>query len=159
MADTSRGGRARWPWLDPLLAGVLLAVFETELIASGHRHGPFVLNVIVVAGLAFAAVWRRRLPFLFAVVVGALAAVMHAFLVPTQDLPLVAAYFLLIVPLHGRRVGRPSSGLDWAAAAPRRDGLERRGGSTLRLLGLRWRGVDPDRCLVFGTLHPGAPQW
>ena len=98
MADTTRGAGAHWPWLDLLLAGVLLAVFESELIVSGHRHGPFVVNVIVVAGLAFAAVWRRRLPLLFAVVVGALAVVMHAFLVPTQDLPLVAAYFLLIVP-------------------------------------------------------------
>ena len=98
IADTSHGGRARWPWLDPLLAGVLLAVFETELIASGHRHGPFVLNVIVVAGLAVAVVWRRRSPFLFAVVVGALAAVMHTFLVPIQDLPLIAAYFLIVVP-------------------------------------------------------------
>jgi signal transduction histidine kinase len=98
LADTTHDARAHLPWLDPLLAGVLLAVFETELIASGHRQGPFVLNVIVVAGLAIAAVWRRRSPLLFVVVVGALAAVMHAFLVPIQDLPLIAAYFLLVVP-------------------------------------------------------------
>ena len=89
---------ARWSWLELLLAGVLLAVFETELIASGHRHGPFVLNVIVVAGLAVAVLWRRRSPLLFAGVVGALAAVMHAFLVPLQSLPLIAAYFLIVVP-------------------------------------------------------------
>jgi signal transduction histidine kinase len=98
MAEPRRGGGDRWPWLDPLLAGVLLAVFETELLASGHRHGPFVLNVIVVAGLAVAAVWRRRSPFMFALAVGALAGVMHAFLVPIQNLPLIAVYFLLAVP-------------------------------------------------------------
>ncbi len=87
-----------WPWLERLLAGALLAVFETELIASGDRHGALALNVIVVAGLAVAILWRRRSPLLFAGVVGVLAAVMHAFLVPTQSLPLIAAYFLLVVP-------------------------------------------------------------
>ncbi len=98
LTHATRDARAHLPWLDPLLAGVLLGALETELIASGHRSGPFVLNVIVVAGLAVAAVWRRRSPLLFTAVVGALAAVMHAFLIPTQDLPLIAAYFLLVVP-------------------------------------------------------------
>lgn len=98
LADTTEDARARLPWLDPLLAGVLLTVLETELIAGGHRHGPLVLNVFAVAGFAVASIWRRRSPLLFAVVAGALAAVMHAFLVPIQDLPLLGAYFLLVVP-------------------------------------------------------------
>jgi signal transduction histidine kinase len=94
----SQRGRARGRWLDCLLAGVLLVVFETELVASGHRRGAFVLNVIVVAGLAVAAIWRRRSPWLFAAVVGALAGAMRTFLIPIQDLSLVAAYFLVVVP-------------------------------------------------------------
>jgi signal transduction histidine kinase len=97
-ADNSPSGAARWPWLNPLLAGVLLVAFETELIASGHRRGPSALNLIVVAGIALAAVWRRRSPLLFAAAVVVLVAVMRAFLVPIEDLPLIAAYLLLVVP-------------------------------------------------------------
>jgi signal transduction histidine kinase len=89
---------ARLPWLDWLLASLLVAVFEVELITSGHRRGSFVLNVIVVAGVGLTAAGRRRSPLLFVLFVGALTAVMRAFLIPPQDLALITAYLLLIVP-------------------------------------------------------------
>jgi signal transduction histidine kinase len=86
---------ARWPWLDPVLACVALVVMEIGVLAGSHRHGPLVLNLIVVAGMALAAIWRRRSPLLFLIIVGALAEVMNQALTSLDSLPLVAAYVLL----------------------------------------------------------------
>jgi signal transduction histidine kinase len=88
--------QVRWPWLDPLLAGALLVVFEIAVLSSGQRRGSLPLNLIVLAGMALAAVWRRRSPLLFLIVVAALAAVMSDALTPLNKLPLSATYFLLV---------------------------------------------------------------
>ena len=86
----------RWPWLDPLLACVALVVMEIAVLAGSHRRGPLVLNLIVVAAMALAAIWRRRSPLLFLVVVGALSGVMNQALTPLDSLALTAAYVLLV---------------------------------------------------------------
>ena len=55
----------RWRWLDPACAGVLLVALEIGVLTGGHRHGPLALNMLAVAAVALAAVWRRRSPLLF----------------------------------------------------------------------------------------------
>ncbi|HEY1511538.1 MAG TPA: histidine kinase [Solirubrobacteraceae bacterium] len=86
----------RWRWLDPVCAGVLLVALELGVLAADHRHGPLALNMLAVAGIALAAVWRRRAPLSFVVIVGALAALMNALLTTLDHSPLLAAYFLLV---------------------------------------------------------------
>jgi signal transduction histidine kinase len=89
----------RWPWLDPVLAYVVLVVLELAVLDADHRRGPLVLNVIVVAAIALVTVWRRRAPFVFVLVVGLLGAVMNAFLVEFKSSPVIGAY-LIVVPTY-----------------------------------------------------------
>jgi signal transduction histidine kinase len=86
----------RWPWLDPLLAGVALVVLEIGVLTGSHLRGPLVLNLIVVAAMALAAIWRRRSPLLFLIIVAALAGVMNQALTSLDSLGLTAAYVLLV---------------------------------------------------------------
>jgi signal transduction histidine kinase len=86
----------RWPWLDPLLAGVALTVLEIGVLTGSHRRGPLALTLIVVAGMALMTIWRRRSPLLFLVIVGALATVLNHALTSLDNLALVAAYVLLV---------------------------------------------------------------
>jgi signal transduction histidine kinase len=86
----------RWRWLDPACAGVLLVALEIGALTGEHRHGPLALNMLAVAAVALAAVWRRRSPLWFLLVVGGIAAVMNAFLTTLDHSPLLAAYFLLV---------------------------------------------------------------
>ncbi|HEX2702362.1 MAG TPA: histidine kinase, partial [Solirubrobacteraceae bacterium] len=86
----------RWPWLDPLLAGVALVVLEIAVLTGSHHRGPLALNLIVVAGMTLVAIWRRRSPLLFLVIVGALASVLNDALTSLDNLALVAAYVLLV---------------------------------------------------------------
>ena len=89
-----RGWRDRW--LDPACAGGLLVALELGVLTGGHRHGPLALNMLAVSAVALAAVWRRRSPLCFLVVVAALAAVMNAYLTSLDHSPLLAAYLLLV---------------------------------------------------------------
>jgi signal transduction histidine kinase len=95
-AIVEAGSGVRWPWLDPMLAAVLLVVVELAVLTGSHRRGPLVLNMIVVAGLALAALWRRRLPWLFLIVVGALAAVLNRYFISLKNSPLIGAYVVLV---------------------------------------------------------------
>jgi signal transduction histidine kinase len=90
------GAAFRWPWLDPLLAGVLLVGLELSVLASSHLRGPLVLNMIVVVGMALAAIWRRRSPLLFLILVGALITVLNARLTSVSSLPLAGIYVTLV---------------------------------------------------------------
>ncbi len=86
----------RWLWLDPALAGLLLVVLETAVLTTSHRRGPLVLNVLAVAGIAAAAVWRRRSPLLFLILVGVLGSLMNTYLIELKNSPLIGAYFVLV---------------------------------------------------------------
>jgi signal transduction histidine kinase len=86
----------RWPWLDPALAGILLVVLEVGVLTDSHRRGPLALNMLIVAALALAVLWRRRSPMLYLFTTGTLAGVMTAYLTPLGHSPLTAAYILLI---------------------------------------------------------------
>jgi signal transduction histidine kinase len=90
--------RFRWPWLDPVLAGVVLAVLDAEVLTVHHRRGPLALNVLAVVGIALVTVWRRRSPFVFLLAVGLLGSVMNAWLIELSKSPLTGAYFVLVPP-------------------------------------------------------------
>ena len=92
----SRGGGLPWPWLDPALAGALLIVLEVSVMSSSHVRGPLALNAITVAGMALAAIWRRRWPLLFLIVVGALLTALNAGLTRVDSLPLAGIYVTLV---------------------------------------------------------------
>ena len=91
-----RAGSFSSPWLDPLLAGVVLAALEFAVLTSTHRHGPLALSEIAVAVIAFCTVWRRRAPLLTLVAVGAVAVAMNYYLIPIQSAPMIGAYLLLV---------------------------------------------------------------
>jgi signal transduction histidine kinase len=61
--------RLPWPWLDPVLAAILLIVLEVSVITSSHRHGPLVASVVLIAAMPLAALRRRRSPVLFVVTI------------------------------------------------------------------------------------------
>ena len=90
------GGASRWRWLDPVLAGVLLVVLEIGVLAGSQRRGPLAMNMLAVAAMALAALWRRRSPLLFLAVVGALALVINGYLTTLDHAPLLAAYVALV---------------------------------------------------------------
>ena len=106
-------GDMRWRWLDPVLAGVLLVALEIGVLAGDHRRGPLALNMLAVAGIALAAVWRRRAPLSFVVIVGALAAVMNAFLTTLDESPLsrpISCWYRRTRSPLGRRSATACSG-------------------------------------------------
>jgi signal transduction histidine kinase len=86
----------RWPWLDPAVAVCSLVALEAGVLAAAHRRGPLALDLTVAAAIAIAAVWRRRFPLAFLVVVGVLGSVMNAYLVELKSSPVIGAYFVLV---------------------------------------------------------------
>jgi len=88
--------RVRSRWLDPLLAGAALVALEVEALSTSHRHGPLLLNLLVLAAMASALLWRRRAPLWFLVAVGALVTLLGATLTSLQYLPLAGIYITLV---------------------------------------------------------------
>ena len=99
IAADADGDRLRWPWLDPSVAVVSLVALEVAVLTNAHRRGPLVLNMIEVALLALAAVWRRRLPLLFLIVAGTVTLASSWRLTSLSNSPLIGA-FLLVVPIY-----------------------------------------------------------
>jgi signal transduction histidine kinase len=56
-------------WLDPALAMIFFAAVEIELLTASYRHGPAVLNALVIALMTLPLAWRRRAPLPVALVV------------------------------------------------------------------------------------------
>jgi signal transduction histidine kinase len=79
-----------------LLAAVFLVALEVSVLVGSHRRGPLIVNVIVVAGMALVAIWRRRSPLALLIVVGALVTVLEGWLTSLNDLPLVGIYITLV---------------------------------------------------------------
>ncbi len=94
-ATIATSGGVRWPWLDPMVAGIVLVVLEVGVLTGSHRRGPLALNLLIVGAMALAAVWRRRRAIVYLVAVGALAGVMTTSLTALAHSPLTAAYVLL----------------------------------------------------------------
>lgn len=86
----------RWPWLDPVIAVVSLVALEIGVLAASPRRGPLAVDLVVAAAIAVPAIWRRRFPLGFLIVVGLLGSVMNTYLVELQSSPLIGAYFVLV---------------------------------------------------------------
>ena len=95
---SSRAGTWLHRHLDHLLAGVILVWGMTDAATSRFAHGPFVLNALVVAGLAGAALLRRRAPLTFTAVSLLLAIVSTIWL--TDVAKVQWSLYLLIVPAY-----------------------------------------------------------
>jgi signal transduction histidine kinase len=85
-----------WPWLDPVIALVSLIVLEVAVLTASHRRGSLALDLIVAAVIALAAVWRRRSPLAFLMVVGVLGSVLNAYLVELKGSPVIGGYLVLV---------------------------------------------------------------
>ncbi|MGO9079550.1 MAG: sensor histidine kinase [Streptosporangiaceae bacterium] len=94
----SAGEGSRWPWHDLVFAGALMALLETAVLTSSDVRGPLGLNVLAVSGFAIAALWRRRYPLLFVLVVNVIGGIMSVTLTPVRDLAIAAALYLLVLP-------------------------------------------------------------
>jgi signal transduction histidine kinase len=98
MSNASKHARIPDRWLDPALAALVLVALETEILTFSHRHGPLEANVLLLAAISLATVWRRRAPLAFACAALGLAAVMTATL--TSVVWLAVAQYLLVVPAY-----------------------------------------------------------
>ncbi|MGA2926200.1 MAG: histidine kinase [Solirubrobacteraceae bacterium] len=68
-------GSVAWRWLDPLLAGGFLVALEVMALTGSERGAARVRDVVVLAAMALACIWRRRQPLWFLIaVVGAVFA-------------------------------------------------------------------------------------
>ena len=85
-----------WPWFDLAFAILVLIALETAVFTSNDLTGARALNALAVAAMAVATAWRRRFPLGFIIAVEAIAAIMTLALTPVRDLPIVAAYLLLV---------------------------------------------------------------
>jgi signal transduction histidine kinase len=56
-------------WLDPALAVIFLVAVELELLTAPYRHGPALLNALVIALMTLPLAWRRHDPLPAALVV------------------------------------------------------------------------------------------
>lgn len=88
--------RRRWPV--GIMAGVLLAVLEVEVILSPQRHGSLVLNAAVVAAAAAALLLLPRRPLLFLIIVQLLAIPLSGGLTAVDATTIMSVY-VMVVPL------------------------------------------------------------
>ncbi len=89
-------GRLPWQRLDPMIALVSLVALEAAVLGAGHRRGPLALDLLVAAVIALGALWRRRAPLGFLLVVAVLGSVMNTYLIEPNSSPLISAYLLLV---------------------------------------------------------------
>ena len=84
-----------WPWLDPLLAGGFLVALEVMALTGSERGAVRVRDVLVLATMALACIWRRRQPLWFLIAVAALVFPLSSNLAPGSS-PLTALYVGLL---------------------------------------------------------------
>ena len=94
--SASRSGRSiAWRWLDPLLAAAFLVALEVMALTGSERGAVRVRDVLVLAAMALACIWRRRQPLWFLIVVVALVFPLSSNLAPASSL-LTAVYVGLL---------------------------------------------------------------
>ena len=100
LPESPNGGpELRWRWLDPALACISLVVLEAAVVGAHPRRGPLAINLIAVAVIAAALLWRRRAPLVFTLIAGLVGAVMNAYLVELNNSPLIGIC-LIVVPTY-----------------------------------------------------------
>jgi signal transduction histidine kinase len=82
--------------LDLLLSAGWLVALEVEALTSPHRSGPLALTLVAVAGMASAAMFRRRAPLLFVVAIGAIAIALSGGVAAPDRASVAAAYPVLM---------------------------------------------------------------
>lgn len=98
-ASASRPPAARSRWsarvVDATLSAGWLVALEVEAVTSRHRSGALVLNVVIVAALALAGLYRRRAPLAFLATIGALGIALSGGLAAPQRASVVGAYVVV----------------------------------------------------------------
>jgi signal transduction histidine kinase len=84
-----------WRWLDPLLAAAFLVALEVMALTGGERGAVRVRDVLLLAAMALACIWRRRHPLWFLIAVVALVFPLSSNLAPAASL-LTAVYVGLL---------------------------------------------------------------
>jgi signal transduction histidine kinase len=84
-----------WRWLDPLLAAAFLVALEVMALTGSERGAVRVRDMLVLAAMALACIWRRRRPLWFVIVVVALVFPLSSNLRPGSSL-LTAVYVGLL---------------------------------------------------------------
>jgi signal transduction histidine kinase len=109
--------RIQWPrnpipsrWRDLAVASVWLVALEVEAVTLTDRPGPLVRNVLVVAVMTLAAIWRRRAPLAFVGVVLAFATTLVATM-SSSDLIVAQLYVTLVLPYTAAREARTDRAL------------------------------------------------
>jgi signal transduction histidine kinase len=76
-------------------------ILEIEAFTSDHRRGPLAVNAVAVAVMTLAAIWRRRAPLVFLVVVSAASGVLHAGLTSTStEYATVTGLYTVLIPTY-----------------------------------------------------------
>jgi signal transduction histidine kinase len=89
------GQSTAWRWLDPLLAGGFLVALEVMALTGSERGAVRLRDMLVLAAMTLACVWRRRQPLGFLIVVVALVFPLSSNLRPGSSL-LTAVYVGLL---------------------------------------------------------------
>ncbi|MGO9789899.1 MAG: sensor histidine kinase [Solirubrobacteraceae bacterium] len=84
-----------WRWLDPLLAAAFLVALEVMALTGSERGAVRVRDMLVLAAMALACIWRRRQPLWFLIAVVALVFPLSSNLAPGSS-PLSAVYVGLL---------------------------------------------------------------
>lgn len=93
-----QGRRWRPTLVDVAVSTLWFTAMAIEAATSHARRGSVALNLMVVAAMAASALWRRRFPALFVVVVGALAAVLSSGITSLQHASVSGLYVALVAP-------------------------------------------------------------
>ena len=88
-------GSIAWRWLDPLLAGGFLVALEVMALTGSERGAARVRDVVVLAVMALACIWRRRQPLWFLIAVVACVFALSSNVRPGPSL-LTAVYVALL---------------------------------------------------------------
>lgn len=93
--------RLRWPkftamQVDAQYSVAWLVALEAEVLTSSHRSGPLALNAAAVAVMALIGVIRRRAPFVFLAVVGAVTIALSGGLADPDRGSVVGIYTLFV---------------------------------------------------------------
>jgi signal transduction histidine kinase len=98
-----RAGRRRDVWhrlstqqADVVFAGAWLVALEIEAFTSSHRAGPIAANVAAVTAMALVGAIRRRAPFVFLAVVGALTVALSGGLAAPSRTSVVGTYTVFV---------------------------------------------------------------
>jgi hypothetical protein len=84
-------------WGDALVAAGWLVALEVENFTAGHENGPLVVHALVVGVMGAAALWRRRAPLAFVLVVLACATVVISDW-SSSSVVVAPKYVLIVIP-------------------------------------------------------------